>query len=432
MEVGDLVVSNRRGFFAGVAASVVFARDAASCVARAGEAAEGRQVDDLAGSEDYWAEIRRAFDADRTLINLNHGGVAPAPSAVLEAMIRDLRFGNVAPSHHMWDILEPRVEAVRRELAREFGCDPEELAVTRNASEAMQALIAGIDLERGDEVVISDQNYGRMQTAWDQRSRRDGVVVKKISFGGPNPSPDDVVARFRAAMTDRTRVVEVTHVVNLTGNILPVREVVAMARERGAETFVDGAHAFAHFPFRRDDLDCDYYATSLHKWLLAPVGTGFLYVKKPLIPKIWPLMAAGEPLTGDIRKFEEIGTHPAANHNAVAAALSFHRAIGAERKGARLRFLRNRWASKLADATPRARLLSPSEAEHSCGIGLLHLAGIDPAALKTRLWDKYRIITVAIKHAEFNGLRVTPNVDTSAEEVDVFVEAVLKSVKAIG
>ena len=427
-----MVVSNRRGFFAGVAASVVFARDAASCVARAGEVAEGRQVDDLAGSEDYWAEIRRAFDADRTLINLNHGGVAPAPSIVLEAMIRDLRFGNIAPSYQMWDVLEPRVESVRRELAREFGCDPEELAVTRNASEAMQTLIAGIDLKRGDEIVISDQNYGRMQTAWDQRSRRDGVVVKKISFGGPNPSPDDVVARFRAAMTDRTRVVEVTHVVNLTGNILPVREVVAMARERGAETFVDGAHAFAHFPFRRDDLDCDYYATSLHKWLLAPVGTGFLYVKRPLIPKIWPLMAAGEPLTGDIRKFEEIGTHPAANHNAVAAALSFHRAIGAERKAARLRYLRNHWASRLADATPRARLLSPSEPERSCGIGLLHLDGIDPAALKTRLWDKYRIITVAIKHAEFNGLRVTPNVDTSAEDVDVFVEAVLKSVKAIG
>ena len=426
-----MVVSNRRGFFAGVAASVVFARDTASFVARAGAVAEGRRDDDLAGSEDYWAEIRRAFDADRTLINLNHGGVAPSPSGVLEAMIRDLRFGNVAPSYHMWDVLEPRIESVRRELAREFGCDPEELAVTRNASEAMQTLIAGIDLRRGDEVVISDQNYGRMQTAWDQRARRDGVVVKKISFGGPAPSPDDVVARFRAAMTDRTRVVEVTHVVNLTGNILPVREVVAMARERGAETFVDGAHAFAHFPFRRDDLDCDYYATSLHKWLLAPIGTGFLYVKKASIPKIWPLMAAGAALTGDIRKFEEIGTHPAANHNAVAAALSFHRAIGAERKAARLRFLRNHWVSRLADATPRARLLSPSEAERSCGIGLLHVDGIDPAALKGRLWEKHRIITVAIKHAGFNGLRVTPNVDTSVEDVDVFVEAVLKAVKAM-
>ena len=243
-----MVVSNRRGFLAGVAGSAAFAAGAVGCLVRAGEVAEGRQADDLAGSEDYWSEIRRAFDADRTLINLNHGGVAPSPSVVIDSMIRDLRFANVAPSYHMWDVLEPRVESVRRELAREFGCDPEEMAVTRNASEGMQTLIAGIDLKAGDEVVISDQNYGRMLTAWDQRARRDGVVVKKISLGSANPSPDDVVVRYRAAMTDRTRVVEVTHVINLTGNILPVREITAMARERGAETFVDGAHAFAHFP----------------------------------------------------------------------------------------------------------------------------------------------------------------------------------------
>ncbi len=427
-----MVVSNRRGFFAGAAAALSFAQHAASCVVRAEEIAGGRRSDDVAAAEDYWAEIRRAFDADRTLINLNHGGVAPAPSAVLDALIRDLRFANVAPAYHMWEVLEPRIESVRRELAREFGCDSEELAITRNASEAMQALIFGLDLKRGDEVVVSDQNYPRMLTAWDQRARRDGVVVKRISFGGPNPRPDDVVARFRAAMTAKTRVVEITHVVNLTGNILPVREVVAMAREHGALTFVDGAHAFAHFPFRRDDLGCDFYATSLHKWLLSPVGTGFLYVKKASIPSIWPLMAAPESMNGDIRKFEEIGTHPAANHNAVAGALAFHRAIGADRKIARLRYLRDRWATRLADATPRARLLSPTETERSCGIGLLHVEGLDPQALKDRLWEKHRIITVPIKHAEFSGLRITPNVDTSVEDIDVFVEAVLKSVKAIG
>jgi selenocysteine lyase/cysteine desulfurase len=347
-------------------------------------------------------------------------------------MIRDVRFANVAPAHHMWDILEPRVESVRRELASEFGCDPEEMAITRNASEGMQTLIGGIDLKRGDEVVISDQNYGRTQTAWDQRARRDGIVVKKISLGGPNPSPDDVVARYRSAMTDRTRVVEITHVINLTGNITPVRDVVAMARERGAETFVDGAHAFAHFPFKRDDLGCDYYATSLHKWLLAPIGTGFLYVNKDKISKIWPMMAANDAQTNDIRKFEEIGTHPAGNHNAISAALAFHRAIGVDRKAARLRYLRGRWVTKLTEATPRARLLSPTESDRSCGIGLLHVDGIDPAILKQRLWDKHRIITTPIKHAEFAGLRITPNVETSVEDIDVFVDAVLKAIKAIG
>ncbi len=403
-----------------------------SRVLRAEEIARGHRGDEIAAAEDYWAEIRRAFDSDRTLINLNHGGVAPAPAAVLEAMIRDLRFANLAPACHMWEILEPRVESVRRELAREFGCDPEELAITRNASESMETLTAGLDLKRGDEVLVADQNYPRMLTAWDQRARRDGVIVKRISFGGPNPRPENVIARFREAMSARTRAVEVTHVVNLTGNILPVREVVAMARERGAVTFVDGAHAFGHFPFRRDELGCDFYGTSLHKWLLAPVGTGFLYVKKASIPKIWPLMAAPESMTGNIRKFEEIGTHPAANHNAIAAALAFHRAIGADRKIARLRYLRGRWAARLADATPRARLLSPEESERSCGIGLLHVEGIDPGALKERLWEKHRIITVAIKHPEFSGLRVTPNIDIAVEEIDVFVEAVLKAIKVLG
>ncbi len=425
-------VSNRRGFLAGASALAFFATDAMSRVVKAEEIAEGRRGDELAGLEDYWSEIRRAFDADRTLINLNHGGVAPAPSVVLEAMIRDVRFANVAPAHHMWDILEPRIESVRRELATEFGCDPEEMAITRNASEGMQTLIGGIDLKRGDEVVISDQNYGRTQTAWDQRARRDGIVVKQISLGGPNPSPDDLVARYRAAMTGRTKVVEITHVINLTGNITPVREVVTMAREQGAETFVDGAHAFAHFGFKRDDLGCDFYATSLHKWLLAPIGTGFLYVNKDKIGKVWPMMAANDAQTNDIRKFEEIGTHPAGNHNAISAALAFHRAIGVDRKAARLRYLKGRWVTKLTEATPRARLLSPTETDRSCGIGLLHIDGIDPQTLKQRLWDKHRIITTAIKHNEFNGLRITPNVETSVEDIDVFVDSVLKSVKAIG
>ena len=426
------MVSNRRGFLAGGAALAAFAREAAACVLRAEEVAAGRRAEELAADEDYWAEIRRAFDADRTLINLNHGGVAPTPAAVLEAMIRDLRFANVAPAHQMWDVLEPRIESVRRELAREFGCDPEEMAITRNASEAMQTLIAGIDLKRGDEVVVSNQNYPRMLTAWDQRSRREGIVVKTISFGGPRPSPGEIVDRFQAAITPRTRVVEITHVVNLTGNILPVREVVAMARERGIETFVDGAHAFAQFPFRRDDLGCDTYATSLHKWLLAPVGTGFLYVRKDKIPTIWPLMAAPEKMKGDIRKFEEIGTHPAANHNAIAGSLAFYRAIGGERKIARLRYLRDRWALALAQATPRARLLSPQETERSCGIGLLHVEGIEPRTLRERLWDRHKILTIAIGHDEFSGLRITPNVDTSVDDIDVFVDAVLKAVKAIG
>src|SRR5215813_14224407 len=373
-----------------------FRADAASRLLSASRSAEGRAPSDLARDEVYWSDIARAFDVDRTLVNLNNGGCSPAPAHVLDAMIRDLKFSNEIPVYHMWTVLEPRIESVRRGLAEEFGCDPEELAIVRNASEAMETLTLGIDLKAGDEVVITNQNYGRMITTWEQRARRDGIVVKQISFPVPPPSAADVVERFRKAMTPKTRVIEVTHITNLTGQILPVRDIVRMARERGVEVFVDGAHAFAHFPFKRDELECDYYGTSLHKWLFAPIGTGFLYVRKSKQKKIWPLMAAPEKMDEDIRKYEEIGTHPAANHNAIAGALASHRGIGAARKAARLRWLRDRWAKRLLAADPRVKVLTPLNDTESCGIGLIHVDGIDTVKLQAHLWEKHRIMTTPI------------------------------------
>ena len=420
---------DRRAWLSGIAAAAAmtlpaFRVDSGRRVGAASRAAGSKPPADLARDESYWSEITRAFDSDGTLINLNNGGCSPTPSHVLEAMIRDLRFSNEIPVHHMWNILEPRIESVRRELAAEFGCDPEEMAITRNASEAMETLTLGIDLKPGDEVVLTNQNYGRMITTWEQRARREGIVVKQISFPVPPPSAADVVDRFRRALTPRTRVIEVTHITNLTGQILPVRDIVRMARERNIEVFVDGAHAFAHFPFRRDDLECDYYGTSLHKWLLAPIGTGFLYVRKAKQKKIWPLMAAPPAMDEDVRKYEEIGTHPAANHNAIAAALAFHRAIGAERKAARLRLLRDRWAQRLTAASPRVRVLTPLNDTESCGLGLVHVEGVDTAKLQAHLWDKHRIMTTPIVHPEFNGLRITPNVYTAPAELDLFCEKV--------
>jgi len=295
---------NRRALLSGLAAGITlpaFRADTLRVVAQASRRAGSRPAPEIAADEAYWSQIQTAFDADRKLVNLNNGGCSPTPSHVLEAMIRDLRFSNEMPVHHMWNILEPRIESVRRDLASEFGCDPEEMAIVRNASEAMETLTLGVDLKAGDEVVITNQNYGRMITTWEQRARRDGIVVKQISFPVPPPSREDVVERFRRALTPKTRVIEVTHITNLTGQILPVREIVRMGRDRGIEVFVDGAHAFAHFPFKRDDLECDYYGTSLHKWLLAPIGTGFLYVRKEKQKKIWPLMAAPVTMDNDIR-----------------------------------------------------------------------------------------------------------------------------------
>jgi selenocysteine lyase/cysteine desulfurase len=426
-------MSSRRSFvaaLAAVSAAPVFNRQAFAQLARATHVAGARAAAAVAPDEEYWSGIQRAFDVDRTMVNLNNGGVSPAPTHVLDAMIRDLRFSNELPVEHMWRVLEPRVESVRREVAREFGCDPEELAITRNASEANETMIFGLDLARGDEVIVTTQNYPRMLTAWDQRARRDGIVVKRITFEVPPRSDEYVVARFREAITPRTRAIEVTHITNLTGQILPVREIVAMARPLGVRVFVDGAHAFAHFPFTRDDLGCDYYGTSLHKWLLAPVGTGFLYVRRDRIPSLWPLMAAPREMDADVRKYEEIGTHPAANHNAIAVALAFHRAIGAERKAARLRYLRDRWARRLLAASPRVKVLTPlDDPRRAGGIGFFGVDGVDPGKLGAWLLARHRIVTTPIVFPEFSGIRVTPNVYTTLDEVDLFAEKVLEGVR---
>jgi selenocysteine lyase/cysteine desulfurase len=411
------------------AALPMFRETALRHVARATDRLTSANPAEAADDEAYWTEIQRAFDCDRTMINLNNGGVCPTPSHVLEAMIRDLRFTNELPVNHMWSVLEPRIESVRRDLARDFGCDTEEMAITRNASEALETLILGKDLKPGDEILVTNQNYGRMLTTWDQRVRREGIVLKQVSFNINSPSPEYLVDVFRKAITPRTRILEVTHITNLTGQIFPVREIAQMAREHGVETFVDGAHAYAHFPFTRDQLGVDYYGTSLHKWLLAPIGTGFLYVRKEKIPGLWPMMAAPKTIDDNIRKYEEIGTHPAANHNAISAALAFHRGIGAERKIARLRYLRDRWAKRLLAASDRVKVPTPLTGTASGAIALLSVEGMKASDLSTWLLDKHRVQTVAINHPEFSGIRVTPNVYTTPDEIDTFADLVLKAIK---
>ncbi len=426
-------MADRRAFLASLAGATAslpaFRSSAIAEVRLASEIAAGRPAAGVADDEAYWSTIQRAFDADRTMVNLNNGGVSPTPSHVLEAMIRDLRFSNELPVHHMWAVLEPRIESVRRDVARDFGCDPEELAITRNASEAQEIMIFGLELKRGDEVIVTNQNYPRMLTSWRQRARRDGIVLKEVSFTVPPPSQQYLVERFREAITPRTKVIEVTHITNLTGQIMPVKELVELARPLGILVLVDGAHAYAHFPFTRDQLGCDYYGTSLHKWLLAPVGTGFLYVRRDRIKGLWPLMAAPAEMDADIRKYEEIGTHPAANHNAISAALAFHRGIGAERKIARLRYLRDRWAKRVTAENDRIRVLTPLDSPHAGAIGFFTVQGMDSPKLYGWLLDKYRIVTTPITHPEFSGIRVTPNVYTTIDEVDLFAEKVLEGVK---
>lgn len=415
----------RRSFLRAAAGAAFLRPESLDRVRAATTSARSRSPEELARDEDFWREIQSAFTVDRNIVNLNNVGVSPSPAIVQDAMRRYLEFSNLAPVHTMWRILEPEIESVRSRLAASFGCDREEMAITRNASEALEICQLGLDLKRGDEVLTTDQDYPRMLTTWRQRERRDGIALKTISFSTPPPSLDDLYQRFADAITARTRVIHFCHITNLTGQIFPVKRICQMARSRGIEAIVDGAHAYAQFPFKHADLDCDYYGTSLHKWLLAPHGTGFLYVRRSKIAKLWPLMPAPADMSANIRKFEEIGTHPAANHNAIGEALTFHEAIGVDRKAARLRYLRGLWTERLTKL-PGVTTRTSAEAEQSCGLGLLSVESKPAAALAEQLWNNHRILTTPIVHADYQGLRITPNIYTTLAEIDIFCMAIEK------
>ncbi len=378
--------------------------------------------DQLAGNEDFWFQVQRAYDVDRSIINLNNGGVAPSPRSVMDAMKRHLAFTNHMPSRHLWKVLDPQVETVRARIARVFGCDSEEIAITRNASEALEICLYGLDLKPGDEVLSTSHDYPRMLNTLKQRELRGGIVLKTFAIPTPPKQMSELVDLFKRNITPKTRVILVCHITNLTGQIFPIKEIVHLARPRGIEVIVDGAHAFAHFVFKHSDLDCDYYGTSLHKWLSAPIGTGFLFVRRSRIKDLWPLMAAPDPKVDDIRKFEEIGTHPTAPRLAIAEALTFYEGIGAERKEARLRYLRNRWAGRLMGQKGIA-ILTSFDPKQSCGIGTVGIDGIDNGKLTAHLFRKHRIVVTPITHEDFSGIRVTPNTYSTLREVDLFCDA---------
>ncbi len=387
-------------------------------IAQATRAVADRSADDVAKDEFYWREIQNSFMLDRSLINLNNGNSCPSPTVVHEAYKRYLDSSNQAPVYHR-GLIERNIEVARRRLAAEFGCDTEEMAITRNSSESLQIAQNGLDLEPGDEVLTTEQDYGRMLTTWDQRARRDKIKIVKINFPVPTTG-EDLYARLEGAITPRTKVLHFCHITNLTGQIFPVQNICRMARSRGLITIVDGAHAVAHFPFQLRDLEMDYYGTSLHKWLLAPTGTGFLYVRKERIAKTWPMQAAPERRDTDIRKFEEIGTSPAATKAAINEALAFHQAIGVERKAARLRYLTLRWANRLKQ-NPRIQIHTGLDQVY--GVACVGIKDIPAAKINAFMWDKYRIVTTPIQRDEYNGIRVTPNIYTPLEEIDTFVMA---------
>ena len=429
---------NRRAFLhmaGGVAtAATVFGAGAVERVQAAGQSVADKTPQEVAKDEFYWREIQLAFRLDRTLINMNNGFTCPMPRVSIEAVARYMDMINMLPVHYQ-GMVASNVQTIRRRMANEFGCDPEEMALTRGASEALQIVQNGLDMKPGDEVVTTEQDYPRMLTTWDQRMRRDGIKVTRLQF--PVPATQDFLYNmFEKAITPRTKVFHFTHITNLTAQLFPVKRLSRLARSKGIVTIIDGAHALGQFPFKLRDLECDAYGVSLHKWLLAPLGNGCLYVRREMIPKFWPLPAAPEQQDNDIRKFESIGTHPWAIRAALGESLAFHQAIGAERKAARLRYLTLRWANAVK-ANPRIKILSDlSEPAQCWGVAAVYIDGIDVRQLAKFMMDKYRIVVVPLVGGappnsvfDYQALRVSPNVYTTLEEVDTFVEAMEDAAK---
>ena len=417
----------------GTAAFSTAAYKDVAAIEAASAAQSGRSAEDVAQDEFYWREIQEAFTLDRTLTNLNNGNTCPSPRVVHEACKRYMDMANMLPVQYN-GMIGRNIQTVRRRLAAEFGCDVEELALTRNASESLQIAQNGIDLKPGDEILTTEQDYPRMLTTWDQRVRRDKIKVTRIQFPVPT-TQDDLFQRFERAITPRTKVLHFCHITNLTGQLFPVQRLSRLARSRGIVTIVDGAHAFAHFPFKLRDLECDYYGVSLHKWLLAPIGNGLLIVRRENIAKTWPLQAVPDRQAEDIAKFEQIGTHPQAIRASIAEALAFHQAIGAERKAARLRYLTLRWANVIKNQ-PRVKMLSSLDAGQTWGVAMVGIDGVDSRALSQHMMDRYRIVVNAVSGGtapnqvfDYSGLRVTPNVYTTLEEVDTFAQAMLDVAK---
>jgi selenocysteine lyase/cysteine desulfurase len=374
---------------------------------------------------DLWQSIRTEFPMDRTMINLNNGGVSPSPRSVMQALHTGLDYANQAPARNIWQQQEPGLERVRQGIAQVFGVSNEEIAITRNASESLHHIQMGLTLQKGDEVLTTEHDYPRMLTAWEQRSRRDGIIIKKIPIIIPVMDPMDIVNAFKQAINKKTKVIHVSHVAFCSGQIYPVKEICMLAKEKGIECIVDGAHSFAHFPFTQEDLQCDYFGTSLHKWLYAPVGNGMLYVAKDKISSIWPLMAAGPEMNDSIKKFEEIGTHPASLHNAVTEAIAFNERVGLERKASRLRELQLRWINRIKDDPRVSFMTNIKDSTQWCGLMVFRIEGFDHAKIGEYLFNTHRIITTPIKYANIDGIRITPNIYISDSEIDYFAEILL-------
>nr|WP_294903565.1 aminotransferase class V-fold PLP-dependent enzyme [uncultured Lacibacter sp.] len=378
---------------------------------------------DAMKDEDFWGWIKEQYTVSPNLLNLNNGGVSPQPKVVQDAHIRFYQFSNEGPSYYMWRTLDEGREALRGKLAELAGCNAEEIAINRNATEGLNTVIFGLNLKAGDEVVLTKQDYPNMINAWKQREKRDGIKLVWLNLELPVENDDTIVQQYVNAFTSRTKIVHVTHLINWTGQILPIRKIADEAHKRGIEVIGDGAHTFAHTDFKIPDLGCDYFASSLHKWLCAPFGSGLLWIKKEKIKNIWALLSNNEPDGTDIRKFESLGTRSFASEMAIGNAVDFHNVIGSKRKEERLRYLTDYWINKVADLK-KVSFLQPKNKAAYCAISNIAIDGVKPGDVSKELHNKHRIHTVSIDWENIHGVRITPHVYTSTKDLDRLVNAI--------
>jgi selenocysteine lyase/cysteine desulfurase len=421
-------LNNRRSFLKMSALAGAFSTNSLFRQAHAAELdAASAAVDHLtpsavAQNEDFWGVIQRGYSVSTQIINLNNGGVSPAPIVVQQAVERYNQMTNEGPSYFMWQILDQGREPLRQKLARLAGTPAEEIAINRNSTEALNTIIYGLPLKAGDEIVGTMQDYPNMMNAYRQRAARDGIVYKQISFDFPIEDVDTIVKAYEQAMTSKTKLVHITHVVNWVGQVMPVREIADMAHAKGAEVIVDGAHSFGLMDFKIPDLHCDYFGTSLHKFLSAPIGSGMMWVKKDNIEKIWPLTCYGDPHSPDIRKFEALGTRSFPIEQGIGEAINFHEAIGSRRKQERIFYLKNYWATRVKEFQG-VKLHTSLDPRFSCAICGVSVEGVSARDLMNTLFAKYKIHTVSIDYEKIHCIRVTPHVYTTIADLDKFVGA---------
>lgn len=378
--------------------------------------------EDFSANEDFWEKVRKDYVLKPDYINLESGYYNIIPTPTLNSLVEHIKMVNFEGSYYMRTVQWDNKDRMAAKLADVVGCQPKNLIITRNTTESLDMIIKGFPWEIGDEAVIAIQDYGAMINMFDQVAEQNGIVVKKVSI--PNHPKDDseIVDLYENAITSKTKLMMVCHMINITGQILPIREICDMAHSKGVQVMVDGAHCVGHFQFNIDELNCDYYGSSLHKWLSVPLGTGMLYVNDKYINTIWPLFAEEEKNPGDISYLNHIGTHPVYHDLTIESAIAYYNMLGGQRKEDRLRYLQRYWSDQVR-SHEGILVNTPKEEHRSCGIANVGIKGMKPAEMANRLLDEHKIFTVAIDYANVQGCRITPNVFTTTQELDVFVNA---------